>query len=93
MSAPPHRAANWVRMSLLLFGSILIVGLVFSLLVFLTGSPGLGERRIRYQLTHQFAVDDPQFLRSMGQLLGPAILPGNRVTALQNGDQIFPSML
>lgn len=52
-----------------------------------------GERHIRYQLTHRFSVDDPQFLRSLGQLLGPAILPGNRVTALQNGDQIFPAML
>ena len=29
----------------------------------------------------------------MGELLGPAIVPGNRVTALQNGDQIFPAML
>lgn len=29
----------------------------------------------------------------MGQLLGPGILPGNRVTAYQNGDQIFPPML
>jgi cardiolipin synthase len=29
----------------------------------------------------------------MGQLLGPAIVPGNRVTALQNGDEIFPAML
>ena len=63
------------------------------MLVFWAGVPGRGERQIRYELTHQFAVDDPQFLRSMGQLLGPAILPGNRVTALQNGDQIFPSML
>jgi cardiolipin synthase len=76
-----------------LLGSILIVGFVLSLLVFWAGVPGRGERQIRYELTHQFAVDDPQFLRSMGQLLGPAILPGNRVTALQNGDQIFPSML
>ena len=62
-------------------------------MVFFTGTPGQGERQIRYELTHQFAVDDPQFLRSMSQLLGPAIVPGNRVTALQNGDQIFPSML
>lgn len=52
-----------------------------------------GEKQIRYELTHRFAVEDPQFLRSMGQLLGPAIVPGNRVTALQNGDQIFPAML
>ena len=26
-------------------------------------------------------------------MLGPAILGGNRVTALQNGDEIFPPML
>ena len=29
----------------------------------------------------------------MGSLLGPAIVGGNRVTALQNGDEIFPAML
>ena len=34
-----------------------------------------GEKQIRYQLTHRFSVEDPQFLRSMGQLLGPGILP------------------
>lgn len=52
-----------------------------------------GEKRIRYELPHRFAVEDPQFLRTIGQLLGPGILPGNRVTALHNGDQIFPAML
>lgn len=29
----------------------------------------------------------------MGSLLGPAILGGNKVTALLNGDEIFPAML
>ena len=52
-----------------------------------------GEKQIRYELPHLFAVEDPQFLRSMGQLLGPGILTGNRVKALQNGDEIFPAML
>lgn len=52
-----------------------------------------GEKHIAYQLEHLFAVEDPQFLRTMGQLLGPAILPGNEVKALHNGDQIFPAML
>lgn len=52
-----------------------------------------GERQIHYQLVHRFAVEDPEFLLSMGQLLGPGILTGNRVTALQNGDEIFPAML
>ena len=57
------------------------------------GNLPAGEKQIRYELPHRLAVEDPQFLRTMGQLLGPDILPGNRVTALQNGDQIFPAML
>lgn len=52
-----------------------------------------GERHIRYDLPHTFAVDDPAFVRTMNVVLGPAVLAGNRVQALQNGDEIFPSML
>ena len=52
-----------------------------------------GEKQIRYELPHRFSVEDPQFRRCMGQLLGPGLLPGNRLKALQNGDQIFPAML
>lgn len=51
------------------------------------------EKQIRYQLEHRFAVKDPQFLRTMGHLLGPGIMHGNKVKDLQNGDQIFPAML
>ena len=43
--------------------------------------------------THIYAVSDPQFLRSMGVLLGPLPAEGNRVETLLNGDRIFPSML
>jgi cardiolipin synthase A/B len=71
----------------------LVIGLGPMLLVSCLSVPGHGEKQIRYELTHRFAVEDPQFVRSMGQLLGPAIVPGNRVTSLQNGDRIFPSML
>jgi len=52
-----------------------------------------GEKQIRYELPHRFSVEDLQFLRCMGQLLGPGVLSGNRLKALQNGDQIFPAML
>ena len=52
-----------------------------------------GEKTIDYQIEHRYGIDDPRFVRSMGTLLGPAILPGNRVTALCNGDEIFPAML
>ncbi|HUS34749.1 MAG TPA: cardiolipin synthase [Verrucomicrobiae bacterium] len=44
-------------------------------------------------MTHEFSTSDPQFLRSMDHLLGPAVLAGNKITALHNGDQIFPAML
>lgn len=73
--------------------AILLTLLVTVFLTVLVLNLRAGEKQIRYQLTHRFSVEDPQFLRSMGQLLGPGILPGNRVTALQNGDQIFPAML
>ena len=52
-----------------------------------------GEKKIDKRITELYSVHDPQFLRSMGNLLGPAMVPGNHVTALLNGDQIFPSML
>jgi cardiolipin synthase A/B len=52
-----------------------------------------GEKQIRFQLAHKFNADDPEFLRTMSRLLGPDLLPGNRVKVLQNGDEIFPAML
>jgi len=51
------------------------------------------EKQIETRLTRQYDSDDPQFRRSLGVLLGPPILEGNKVQVLLNGDQIFPSML
>jgi len=51
------------------------------------------ERKVEADIEHLYPVDDPQFLRSMGLLLGPSILEGNKVSALVNGDQIFAAML
>ncbi|MCM2257875.1 MAG: phospholipase D-like domain-containing protein [Vicinamibacteria bacterium] len=52
-----------------------------------------GEKKIDKKLQSLYSVSDPQFLRSMGSLLGPALRDGNRITGLSNGDQIFPQML
>jgi cardiolipin synthase len=93
ISAPPQVSKKRARKLQRLWRSFLIIGFAPCFLVSCTGITGRGEKQIRYELTHRFSVEDPQFLRSMGQLLGPAIVPGNRVTALQNGDQIFPAML
>ena len=51
------------------------------------------EKRISHAVKHQDGISNPVFQREMGALMGPAILPGNRITPLQNGDEIFPSML
>ena len=51
------------------------------------------EKKISHEIEHLFSVADDQFLRSMGGLLPPAMLGGNRITALTNGDEFFPAML
>jgi cardiolipin synthase len=51
------------------------------------------EKQIDTQLTRQYDTDDPQFRRSLGVLLGPPLVEGNKVEVLVNGDQIFPAML
>ncbi|MEO7319866.1 MAG: phospholipase D-like domain-containing protein, partial [Chthoniobacteraceae bacterium] len=51
------------------------------------------EKKIKHRIAQRYGVDDPQFARSMSQLLGPPILDGNCVTPLKNGAQIFPAML
>ena len=52
-----------------------------------------GENKIEQQLPRLYSTAQPQFTRTMGSLIGPGILGGNRVEELLNGDQIFPAML
>ena len=52
-----------------------------------------GEDKIQQRVTRIYTVESASFSRAMGVLLGPAILSGNEVQALLNGDQIFPEML
>ena len=48
---------------------------------------------IQYVVRAKYGVADPQFRRTIGNLLGPALIPGNTIVPLRNGDEIFPSML
>lgn len=52
-----------------------------------------GEKKVVSRLDTLYGVRDPQFLRSMGLLLGPGIQQGNRIDYLENGDRIFSAML
>ena len=51
------------------------------------------DQPVEHAIPHRYPVRDPQFARTMSHLFGPAVVPGNRVTALQNGDQAFPAMI
>lgn len=52
-----------------------------------------GEKRIQHLLPRLYESDDAEFRRSLSSLLGPAIVDGNHVETLLNGDRIFPAML
>lgn len=51
------------------------------------------DEPVEHAVEHRYPVQDPQFARTMGHLFGPAVVSGNRITALQNGDQAFPAMI
>ena len=69
-----------------------VVGLaIVTLLLYVNLSSS--ERKVEHPIPHLYATGDSQFVRTMGNLLGPAFVPGNRITSLLNGDQVFPAML
>ncbi len=75
------------------FPAALIACALTLLSVFLVFNFMPSETKIERQLQRLYDTDDPQFRRSMGILLGPPIIEGNKVEVLLNGEQIFPSML
>jgi cardiolipin synthase A/B len=77
------------RMTLTLVATVLLTVLAVVLAMnFMTP-----EKKLERKIEHRYAIADPQFRREMSVMLGPSILPGNHVTDLQNGAQIFPAML
>ncbi|GAB3752805.1 phospholipase D-like domain-containing protein [Lysobacter olei] len=73
--------------------TILITVVVTVLAVVLAMNFTTPEKKLERRILHRYGVADPQFRREMSVLLGPSILPGNRVVDLENGEQIFPAML
>lgn len=70
-----------------------IAGLIFALLLVVTFFPRPVEKPIKKQIHTTYGVSDPAFRESVGHLVSAPLLPGNKVTTLINGDQIFPAML
>ena len=77
----------WVASHIVLVASLVVVSVVLWVVL------GSSERKVERPIPQRYAAGDSQFVRTMGSLLGPGFLPGNRVTALYNGDEVFPAML
>ena len=73
--------------------TIAIIALVIVLAVVLAMNFATPEKKLDRKIEHHYAISDPQYRREMSVMLGPAIVGGNRVEDLQNGDEIFPAML
>lgn len=50
-------------------------------------------KRIEHIIHPAGVLDAPVVIRSIGQLLGPPLIGGNKILSLHNGDQIYPQML
>ncbi len=66
------------------------LALVITLIILNFASIGT---HVRNKLEHQYGAHDPQFLRTMENMMGPPMAEGNQATLLCNGDEIFPAML
>jgi cardiolipin synthase len=51
------------------------------------------EKRLLYRPRRLYTSGDADFRRALGILLGPPLVPGNKITTLVNGVQIYPAML
>src|SRR5664279_2634284 len=81
---------------MLLKGKLVIIASTIAATAFgvvLALNLGIGDKRVEKKIETLYTVADPQFMRTMGVMLGPVLLAGNRAEVLLNGDQIFPSML
>ncbi|HEX6882436.1 MAG TPA: phospholipase D-like domain-containing protein [Planctomycetota bacterium] len=68
-----------------------VLGAAFVVLLLVNLSSG--QVAVERKVEHLYSVAEPEFVRSMGTLLGPALLEGNRIETLLNGEEIFPAML
>ncbi len=73
--------------------SIVITTILTLIVIVVAMNFATPEKKLERRIAHTYSVRDPQFRREMGVLLGPGPMPGNDVSDLQNGDEIFPAML
>jgi cardiolipin synthase len=76
--------SNWILLGCVGLGVILAV---------ISANFVRSEKKIQHLIVSPYGIEDPQFVRTIGSLLGPPLVSGNSVTELLNGDEIFPAML
>jgi cardiolipin synthase len=85
MAGKARRGLEWTAIAAAVAATAFAVVLVLNL--------SLGDKQVDRVVESLYSVEDPQFTRVVGALLGPPLVGGNRTTVLLNGDQIFPAML
>jgi cardiolipin synthase len=74
--------------------TIVLVTLLATALVLAIGANlATTEKRLLYRPRRLYTSGDADFRRALGILLGPPLVPGNRITSLVNGEQIYATML
>lgn len=88
------RPAGWAeRLARLRSAQLAVVVGLALILLLLYVNLSSSERKVERPIPHLYATGDSQFVRTMGNLLGPGFVPGNEITSLRNGDEVFPAML
>jgi len=85
MAGNARRGLKWTAIVAAVAATAFAVVLVLNL--------SLGDKQVDRVVESLYSVEDPQFTHTVGALLGPPLVGGNRATVLLNGDQIFPAML
>jgi cardiolipin synthase A/B len=70
-----------------------IAGFVFIAIFLVVFIPRRINKPIDHQIVANYSVRDPVFRQAIGHLVSAPLLEGNNVTALINGQQIFPAMI
>lgn len=70
--------------------AIVIITIFISILILNLKSPG---KRIEHEIEPLGTLDSAIVMKSMGELLGPPLYSGNKIIHLENGNEIFTSML
>src|SRR5829696_6163894 len=70
-----------------------ITGVVLAGLLAFVFFPRAVAKPIKKQIETTYGVEDVAFRESVGHLINAPLIPGNKVTTLINGDQIFPAMI